>query len=140
MWCGYNEEMSKNMKGLLNSLITFGILEKSQLKNRGIKDSLKEELSDLNRLISEATKGIDDPKKRDLIIGVAMFARGFYNLFNSENIEKYEDIAAAVDQLYRNMDNKYYPALEKEKELGNPNDVRILVKYLNELPLVKELQ
>jgi len=32
MFCGYNDEMSRNMKRLLESFITYGILEKSKEK------------------------------------------------------------------------------------------------------------
>ncbi len=135
MFCGYNEEMSKHMKGLLESFITYGILEKSRVKNRSAGESLKIELSDLDRLVSEATRGITDPAKKDLIVGVATFAKGFYSLFNPENITQYKDIAAAVDKFYRAMDNKYYPELETEKEKRNPNDVKLLVQYLDRLSL-----
>ena len=131
MFCGYNEEMSKHVKGLLESLITYGILEKSREKKRSITDSLSIELSGLDRLISESKTGITDPIKRDLIVGFATFAKGYYSLFNKENIEQYKTIAAAVDRLYLEMDKKYYPELETAHEQGNPNDVKMLVEYLD---------
>jgi len=134
MFCGYNQKMSEGMLMLLEAFIEHGILEKSKDKHRSIDDSLKIELSDLNRLISEADN-IEDSAKKNLIRGVAIFARGFYSLFNSKNIEQYKNIVKSVDKFYWKMDNKYYPELESEKEAGNPNDVKILVQYLNDLKL-----
>jgi hypothetical protein len=134
MFCGYNQKMSQGMLMLLEAFIEHGILDKSKDKSRSIDNSLKMELSDLGRLISEADD-IEDSKKKDLVKGVAMFARGFYSLFDSQNIEKYKNIVKSVDAFYWKMDNKYYPELENKKEAGNPNDVKILVQYLNDLRL-----
>jgi hypothetical protein len=134
MFCGYNLKMSEGMFTLLEAFVEYGILSKSKEKSRSIDDSLKMELSDLSRLISEVDN-IEDSTKKDLVKGVAIFARGFYSLFDSKNIEQYKNIVKSVDAFYWKMDNKYYPELENQKEAGNSNGVKILVQYLNDLKL-----
>src|SRR3989344_249044 len=132
--CGYNDKMSDGIRTFLEGLAEYGIIHRSKIKNRSIDESLAIELSDLDRLLSEVDN-LEDPEKKDLTEGVAKLARGFYSLLKEKDIADYKTIAGVVDRFYWKMDQKYYPELEKKKEAGNPNDMKMLVQYLSAVSL-----
>ncbi len=126
-FCGFNKEMLEGMKLLHRGLIEHGIIERSKKKNQMTEETINKEIEDMVRFQKELL-AIEDLEVRELIRTLTEYACAFYKLLQREGIENYENLIEKINNLYFEMDNKFYSELE-----GKPDDMEQLAKYLNQI-------
>jgi len=112
---------------LTEGFVEHGLILRSKLQNENIPDRLSAERNDLERFISEAPN-IDDPNIRDMVLGVALIARGFYNTLESDDVTKglYPANIKKVCDLIHNIDEQYYGGFQ-----GKSDDMKLIVDWIN---------
>ena len=127
--CGFNKEMLEGIKLLHTGLIEHGIIERSKKKNQMTGETINKEIEDMGRFQKELS-AIEDSEIRELIRTLTEYACAFYKLLQREGIENYEKLIEKINDLYFEMDNKFYSELE-----GKPDDMKQLAIYLNKINL-----
>ena len=125
--CGFDKNMLEGLKLFHKGLIEHGVIERSKKKNQMTNETINRELEDMERFQKEIHR-IENPEIRDLIKKLTEYAYAFYKLLKREGIEKYKELIEKINNIYFEMDNKFYSALE-----GKPDDMKQLALYLNEL-------
>jgi len=126
-FCGFNKDMLEGMQLFHKGLVEHGIIERSKIKKQMTDETIKKELEDMERFQKEMHR-IEDPEIRELIRKLTEYAYAFYKLIEKEGVENYKQIISKLNNLYFEMDNKFYSELE-----GKPDDMKQLALYLNEL-------
>lgn len=127
--CGFSKQMLEGMKFFHGGLIEHGIIERSKKKNQMTEETINKEIEDMGRFQKELLT-IEDPEIRELIRTLTEYACAFYKLLQREGIENYEKLIEQINNLYFEMDNKFYSELE-----GKPDDMKQLAIYLNKINL-----
>ena len=127
--CGFNEKMLEGLVAFHEGLVEHGIIERSKKKGQTTDETLDEELRDMDRFLAE-TREIVDPQIREAIENLTRYSKKFYQIVKSRGIKNYQQTVRALNDLYVEMDKKYYSDLE-----GKPEDMRQLVEYLNEVQI-----
>lgn len=123
--CGFNQKMLDGLSAFNEGLVEHGLIERSKLKQRNAEDTLKTELSDMNKFLTE-TANLNDPKLRKIVEGLTIYAQGVYELIQETDVDKYKILARKLSNYFSKMDSKYYSELE-----GKPYRMKELVNYLN---------
>lgn len=126
-FCGFDKNMLEGLKLFHKGLIEHGVIERSKKKNQMIIETIKRELEDMERFQKEMHR-IEDPEIRELIRKLTEYAYAFYKLLEREGIDKYKELIEKINNIYFEMDNKFYSELE-----GKPDDMKQLALYLNEI-------
>ncbi len=127
--CGFNEKMLEGLKLFHNGLVEHGIIERSKKKNQTVGETMNKEIEDMGRFQKELST-IEDSEIRELIRTLTEYACAFYKLIQREGIENYEKLIEKINNLYFEMDDKFYSELE-----GKPDDMKQLAIYLNKINL-----
>jgi len=125
--CGFNKDMLKGLKLFHKGLIEHGIIERSKKKNQMTNETINKEIKDMERFQKELS-AIEDSEIRELIRTLTEYACAFYKLLQREGIKDYEKLIEKINNLYFEMDDKFYSELE-----GKPDDMKQLAVYMNEL-------
>ena len=125
--CGFNKQMLEGIKLLHTGLIEHGIIERSKKKNQTTGETMNKEIEDMGRFQKELST-IEDLEIRELVRTLTEYACAFYKLIQREGIENYEELIEKINNLYFEMDNKFYSELE-----GKPDDMEQLAIYLNKI-------
>lgn len=123
--CGFNEKMLEGLLAFNEGLVEHGILKRSQAKSRSFEQTLRMELSDMDRFLAE-TSAIKDPRLRKIVEGLTTYAQGFYEIVSEADIHQYKVVAKRLQAYFANMDATYYSELE-----GKTEDMKSLVAHLN---------
>ncbi len=129
-FCGFNKDMLEGLKLFHKGLIEHGIIERSKKKNQTTGETMNKEIEDMGRFQKELL-AIEDSEIRELIRTLTEYACAFYKLIQREGIENYEKLIEKINNLYFEMDNKFYSELE-----GKPDDMKQLAVYLNNISKV----
>lgn len=127
--CGFNQKMLKGLFAFHEGLVEHGLIQRSKNKKCSINETLQNEISDMDRFMVEID-GISDPESKEIIKNLTLYAKSFYTLIGKNGIDNYEQLIASLNNLYFEMDNKYYSELE-----GNPEDMKKLVEHLNTIKI-----
>lgn len=123
--CGFNQKMLEGLVAFHEGLVEHGLIDRAEKKNQSVKQTLKNELSDMDRFLSETHK-ISDPKKRAITKAITNYARAFYELIGEQGINDYKQVVQGLNEFYRKMDDKFYSELE-----GKKDDMSQLATYLD---------
>lgn len=123
--CGFNQKMLEGLVAFHEGLVEHGLIDRAEKKNQSVKQTLKNELSDMDRFLSETHK-ISDPKKRAITKAITNYARAFYELIGEQGINDYKQFVQGLNEFYRKMDDKFYSELE-----GKKDDMSQLATYLD---------
>lgn len=127
--CGFNKKMLEGLLSFHEGLVEHGLIARSEKKGLTVDQTLENELSDMDRFLSE-TYRIADPKKKAIVEALTNYARVFYELIEERGIDDYRDFVKSLNHFYRKMDDKYYSELE-----GRKDDMAQLATYLNSLKI-----
>ena len=125
--CGFNEKMLNGLKEFHLGLVEYGIIERSEKKNQTVQETIKKELEDMERFLKEINN-IKNPELRETLRFLTEYAQAFYKLIDKKGIHKYKEIIRYLDNIYFEMDRKYYSELEGQKD-----DMKKLTIYLEEV-------
>lgn len=125
--CGFNKKMLEGLVAFHEGLVEHGLIERSKVKGQSTAQTLQRELSDMDRFLAE-TGNLIDSNVRGLVEGITKYAKAFYHLIDREGIDGYKEVVAKLNELYFQMDDKFYRELE-----GKSDDMKELVSYLNEV-------
>ncbi len=126
-FCGFNEDMLEGMKLFYRGLVEHGIIERSKKKNQMVGETINKEIEDMERFRKELPV-IEDSEVRELIRTLTEYACAFYKLIQREGVENYEKLIEKINNLYFEMDDKFYSELD-----GKPDDMKQLAIYLNKI-------
>lgn len=129
MFCGFNEKMLKGLNQFNEGLVEHGLMLKSGERNESIEQAIRREISDMTRLLAE-THRIDDSAKRLMTEGLVQYVMYFFALIRKKNLKEYKEIVKNIGEYFKKMDDKYYSDLD-----GKPEDMRMIVEFLNEIKL-----
>ena len=127
--CGFNQKMIEGLEGFHNGLIEHGIIDRSKKKNQTTDQTIKKELSDMDRFLKEIHR-IEDPDIRELTKTLAEYTRAFYKFIDKKGFNNHAKIMRFLTDFYFKMDKKFYSELE-----GKPDDMKQLAEYLNTLKM-----
>lgn len=131
--CGFNDKMLFGLNNFNEGLVEHGLFYRGKLNGESLDQGIMRELSDMSRLEPEILL-ISDVPKRVITQGIVNYAKGFYLIMRQKELSKnpgmYKQFIAGINEYFRLMDEKYYGELE-----GKPNDMKLLVSYLNELKI-----
>ena len=130
--CGFSQKMLEGLASFQEGLVEHGLFERSRTTGQTYEERLNEELSDMERFSPEMHR-ITDPEMRDITVGLSTFARAFYRLAKRKGLDNYKETARAVTDFFVEMDRIYYGERQGEGLQGQPNDMRQLTEYLNEV-------
>ncbi len=125
--CRFNKQMLEGLKFFHKGLVEHGIIERSKKKNQTTGETMNKEIEDMGRFQKELST-IEDLEIRELVRTLTEYACAFYKLIQKEGIENYEELIEKINNLYFEMDNKFYSELE-----GKPDDMKQLAIYLNKI-------
>ena len=123
--CGFNQEMLEGINLFHKGLVEHGIINRSEKLGQSTDRIIEKELVDMNRFLQETHK-IEDVEIRETVEALTRYASAFYKLVKKNNVENYFKLISYINNLYFNMDNKYYSELE-----GKTDDMKQLAIYLN---------
>jgi len=126
-FCGFDKNMLEGIRLFHKGLIEHGIIEHSRKKNQMVDETINKEIKDMERFQKELS-AIEDLEIRELIRTLTEYACAFYKLLQREGIKDYEKLIEKINNLYFEMDDKFYSELE-----GKPDDMKQLAIYMNEL-------
>jgi RNA processing factor Prp31 len=126
-FCGFNKDMLKGIGLFHKGLVEHGIIERSKIKNQMTTETINKEIEDMERFQKEIHR-IENPEIRDLIKKLTEYAYAFYKLIKKKGVENYKEIIEKLNNLYFEMDNKFYSELE-----GKPDDMKELAIYMDKL-------
>jgi len=126
-FCGFNKDMIEGMKLFHKGLVEYGIIERSKKKNQTVGETMNKEIEDMGRFRKELS-AIEDLEVRELIKTLTEYTCAFYKLIQREGVENYEKLIEKINNLYFEMDDKFYSELE-----GKPDDMKQLAIYLNKI-------
>ncbi len=130
--CGFNQKMLEGLATFQEGLVEHGLYERSKETGQTYEQRLDEELSDMDRFSPEMSR-IKDPELRDITVGLSTFARAFYKLARRKGLDNYKETAQAVNAFFVEMDRRYYGEKPGEGLQGQPDDMKQLAEYLNEV-------
>ena len=128
-FCGFNKKMIEGLDDFHEGLVEHGIIDRSKKKNQTTDQTIKKELSDMDRFLKEIHR-IEDPDVRELTKTLAEYARAFYKFIDKKGFSNNAKIMKFLTDFYFKMDNKFYSELE-----GKPEDMKQLAEYLNTLKM-----
>lgn len=123
--CGFNKEMLDGLRMFHKGLIEHGLILRSKKKNEEISQTIKNEILDMKRFLDEINK-IEDPEIRMLIKTLTEYAKAFYLLAEKINLKEYQEVIEKINDLYWEMDNKFYTELEGQKD-----DMKKLAEHMD---------
>ena len=123
--CGFNQKMLEGLIAFHEGLVEHGLIDRARKKNESVEQTLKNELSDMERFLGE-THRIEDPQKREVVEALTNYAKAFYQLIGTRGIGSYKQVVQDLNIFHRKMDDKFYSELE-----GKNDDMKQLVEYLN---------
>lgn len=129
MFCGFNEKMLQSLNKFNEELVEHGLMLKSGERNESIEQAIRREISDMTRLLAE-THRIDDSAKRLMTEGLVQYVMYFFALIRKKNLKEYKEIVKNIGEYFKKMDDKYYSDFD-----GKPEDMRMIVEFLNEIKL-----
>lgn len=129
MFCGFNEKMLKGLNEFNEGLVEHGLMFKSQENKESIEQAIRREISDMTRLLTE-THRIDDSAKRLMTEGLVQYVMYFFMLMRKKNVKEYKDVVKSIGEYFKKMDDRYYADFD-----GKPEDMRLIVEFLNEIKL-----
>lgn len=129
MFCGFNEKMLKGLNQFNEGLVEYGLLFKSKKNSESIEQTIRREISDMTRLLTE-THRIDDSAKRLVTESLVQYVMYFFMLMRKKNIKEYKGEVEKIGEYFKKMDDKYYADFD-----GKPEDMRAIVEFLNETNL-----
>ena len=130
--CGFSQKMLEGLASFQEGLVEHGLFERSKETGQTYEERLNEELSDMDRFSPEMHR-LSDPEMREITVGLSTFARTFYRLARRKGLDNYKETARAVNDFFVEMDRVYYGERQGEGLQGQPNDMRQLAEYLNEV-------
>jgi len=130
--CGFNQKMLEGLASFQEGLVEHGLFERSRETGQTVEERLQEELSDMGRFSVE-THRIEDPELRAITESLSKYAQAFYRLARRKGLDNYKETARAVTDFFVEMDRIYYGERQGEGLQGQPNDMRQLTEYLNEV-------
>ncbi len=125
--CGFNQKMLEGLIAFQEGLVEHGLVERAKIRNQSTDETLRRELMDINRFLSE-TNNLSDPDIRELTEALTTYAKALYSFMSRKGIVNYKPAIRALNDFYVKMDKKFYEDLE-----GKPDDMKELVRYLNGL-------
>lgn len=128
-FCGFNERMLEGMEGFHKGLVEHGIISRSKKKNLTTDEVMENEIRDMNRFLKEI-HNIKNPEVREIIENLTKYAKSFYELVRKIGLKDYSKVIRSLNNLYFEMDRKYYNELEGKKE-----DMKKLVEHLNKIKI-----
>ena len=128
-FCGFNQKMLEGVKDFHEGLIEHGIIDRSKLKNKTTTEIIDNEIKDMDAFLNEI-HNIQDKDVREIIENLTKYARTFYLLVKKLGIEESSKIIKSLNEIYFEMDRKYYSELEGEKDA-----MKKLVEHLNKIKL-----
>lgn len=123
--CGFNQKMLEGLVAFHEGLVEHGLIDRAKKKNQSVEQTLENELSDMDRFLSETYK-ISDTKKRAITEAITDYARTFYELVGEQGVSDYKQVVQGLNEFYRKMDDKFYSELE-----GKKDDMSQLATYLD---------
>jgi len=123
--CGFNQKMLEGLVAFHEGLVEHGLIDRAEKKGQSVEQTLKAELSDVERFLVE-TYRIDDPQKKAITEAITNYAKAFYQIIETQGVDDYKQIVKGLNEFYRKMDNKFYSELE-----GKKDDMQQLAEYLN---------
>ena len=123
--CGFNQKMLEGLIAFHEGLVEHGLIDRAKKKGQSVEQTLKAELSDMERFLGE-TCGIEDPKKRAIVEAITNYAKAFYQFIGTEGVDNYRQVAQRLNDFYKKMDDKFYTELE-----GKQDDMSQLAGYLD---------
>ena len=127
--CGFNEKMLEGVKNFHEGLIEHGVIDKSKLKNKPTNEIIENEISNMGSFLKEI-HGIKDKDTREIIENLTKYTRSFYLLIKKIGLEKASVVINSLNEIYFEMDRKYYSELEGEKD-----SMKKLAMHLNTLKI-----
>ena len=127
MFCGTNTKMVYGLSLLFEGFVEHGLILRGKINNEPIQKRLNTELNDLARFIKQSSD-IQDQDIKDIILGIAVIARGFYKNLEEEDIisGRYPIKIKQICDLILGIDNQFY----KEYE-GKVEDMELIVDWIN---------
>lgn len=129
MFCGFNKKMLQGLNEFNEGLVEHGLMLKSGKNNESIEQAIRREISDMTRLLAE-THRIDDSTKRLMTEGLVQYVMYFFVLIRKKNLKEYKEIVKNIGEYFKEMDDKYYSDFD-----GKPEDMRMIVEFINEIKL-----
>jgi len=126
-FCGFNKDMLNGIWLFHKGLVEHGIIERSKKKSQMTDETISKEIKDMERFQKELFR-IEDAEIRELIKTLTEYACAFYKLLQREGVKDYKKLIEKLNNLYFEMDNKFYSELE-----GKPNDMKQLAIYMDKL-------
>jgi len=125
--CGFNKQMLDGLKQFHLGLVEHGVLARSKSKGIPVNQTIQNELADMRKFLKE-TDRIKDPAVRNLVETLTEYATAFYKLLEKRKIGNYKELILAIENLYSEMDKKYYEELEEKQ-----NNMEQLAEHLNSI-------
>lgn len=125
--CGFNQKMLEGLIAFQEGLVEHGLFERANINNQSTDETLKRELTGIDRFLAEVSN-LTDPDIRELTKALTDYAKALYRFVSRKSIGNYQQTIRSLNEFYKEMDRKFYKDLE-----GKPDDMKILVRYLNEL-------
>lgn len=117
------------LEGLIafqEGLVEHGLFERVSISSL-LDETLKGELTDMDRFLAEVSN-LTDPDIRELTKALTDYTKALYRFVSRKGIGNYQQTIRSLNDFYKKMDRKFYEDLE-----GKPDDMKKLVRYLNEL-------
>src|SRR3989344_4944601 len=130
--CGFSQKMLEGLASFQEGLVEHGLFERSRETGQTYEERLNEELSDMDRFSPEM-HSLRDPEMREITVGLSTFARAFSRLARRKGLDNYKETARAVNDFFVEMDRIYYGERQGEGLQGQPDDMKKLAEYLNEV-------
>lgn len=127
--CGFNEKMLEGIGNFHEGLVDHGIINRSKLKNKPTDEIIENEIRDMDNFLKEI-HNIKDQDTREIIENLTKYARSFYLLIKRLGLEESSKIIKSLNEIYFEMDRKYYSELEGKKDA-----MRKLAEHLNGLKI-----
>ena len=124
--CGFNQKMLEGIKDFHQGLVDHGIVDRAKLRSKTSNEIIENEIGDMDAFLRE-TYNIKDDNVREVLENLTKYARSFYLLIQKLGLEKSSKIIKSLNEVYFEMDRKYYSELE-----GKEDAMKKLAKHLNE--------